>query len=174
MTTMRVLFIQRASDLKALSTMLAGRRSTGLSSSALDRLKALNPHVDFDHVEAGTVLMLPDAPEFRAEDGQGRSVGDEAFEHLVEHIEQGFETAVARVSKVADVLAAESKSIGAAVKTPALKRLLETDPVFKRQLAEAGDAANAELKAVGHAATQLKAMRKEAAEELAALRQLLG
>lgn len=170
---MRVILLKQASDLQALTTRLIGRRPAGSSSATLDHLKALNPHVDFNRIEPGTVLLLPDTPDIRADDKDSHSPDGDAFDDLVRHVDNGFQAVAARVAKAGDDLSADHGAIAAAAKTAAFKRLVNSDPLLKKQLDEAGEASNTELKKVQEAAKQVEALRKAAGEELAALRQLL-
>lgn len=166
---MRVLLLKQASDLQTLTTRLVGS-----SSATLERLKALNPHVDFNRIEPGTVLLLPDTPDMDAGDKDTRSPAGDALDDLVRHVKDGFQAAAARAASAGDDLAADRGAIAAAAKTAAFRRLVESDPLLKKQLDEAGEASDAELKKIREAAKQVEAMGMAAADELAALRRLLG
>ncbi len=168
---MRVILIKQASDLQALTTRLVGKKPG--SSATLDRVKALNPHVDFNRIEAGTVLLLPDASDIKADDKDSRSLAGDAFDDIVRHAEEGLKATAGRVRKAADELAADRAAIAAVIKTAAVKRLIESDPLLKKQLEDAGEASTAAQKNVQEAAKQVQAMQKMVDEELAALRQLL-
>lgn len=170
---MRVILIKQASDLQALTTRLIGKKSAAASSAALDHLKALNPHVDFNRIEAGTVLLLPDTPDIKADDRDSHSIADDTFEDLSRHMKEGFGAAAARVAKATDDLAADRSAVASAVKTAPVKRLIESDALLKKQLDEANEVSNAELKKLKDAAKQVETMWKAAGEELAALGQLL-
>lgn len=170
---MRVLLVKQASDLQTLSARLVGRRSAG-ASTTLERVKSLNPHVDFNRIEAGTVLLLPDSPDLEADDADSRSIVDDAFEEVVREIQGGFKAALERISRAGNDLSAGRTAVNAVLKTAALKRLIEGDPLLKRQLSEAGEASGAEMKSIQDAAKQVKAMQKASDAELALLRKLLA
>ncbi len=78
---MRFIFIQEETSLKTLGAKLfrAGRED---APGAVERLKAANPHVDLSQLRAGTVLVVPDAPDFKTdEDAVGATTfGDFAAE----------------------------------------------------------------------------------------------
>lgn len=171
---MRVLLLKQASDLQALTARLVGRGLAGSSSATLERLKALNPHVDFNRIGPGTVLLLPDTPDMEADDKDIRSPAGEAFDDVVRHVQDGFQAAAARAARAGDDLAADRSAIAAAAKTAAFRRLVESDPLLKKQLDAAGEASDAELKKIRGAAKQVEVMAKAAVDELAALRRLLG
>ena len=64
---MRMIVIKQETDLQGLSArLLSGRLASGKAHSALESLQALNPHVDLKKVAAGTVLLVPDSPSFKA------------------------------------------------------------------------------------------------------------
>jgi hypothetical protein len=170
---MRVILLKQASDFQDLTSRLLGRRPAGSSAVTLDHLKTLNPHVDFNRIEPGTVLLLPDTPDIRADDKDSLSPADDAFDDVVRHVDNGFQDAAAQIAKAVDELSADRVAIGLAAKTAEFKRLLESDPLLKKQLDAAAEASNAELKKVKEAAKQLEVLRKAAGEGLAALRQLL-
>ena len=62
---MRIFITKTDTDLAALSATLL--RKPADAGTALDRVRALNPHVeDFQRLAAGTVLILPDTPDIKA------------------------------------------------------------------------------------------------------------
>ncbi|MHB9840958.1 hypothetical protein Q8F57_039760 [Paraburkholderia terrae] len=167
---MRVIVIKQASDLQTLATRLIGKRADG---SALERVKALNPHVDFERIEPGTVLLLPDMPGIKAGDKDTRFIAGDAFDSFVKDSASGLEAAAKRVAAAADSLATERAAVSGVTRLAAMKRLIDGDPVLQRQLSDAGAAWNREQKEVKDAAAQIGTMQKVVSEELAALRRLL-
>jgi hypothetical protein len=178
---MRVIVIKQATDLASLRTMLfkganATRPAAAAPSSTADasmkRLQELNPHVDFQRIAAKTVLLLPDDPATAGSDS--RSIADDAFDDFSAHIAAGFKTAAERARASAEAGAAERAAVTEALRDPVVARLIEADPLLREQLARAAEASAAEQKAAQAAIKQVDAMRKTAAEELRALRELLG
>ncbi|MFM0053337.1 hypothetical protein [Caballeronia grimmiae] len=168
---MRVIVIKQASDLKTLATRLIGKKS---DDSALGRVKALNPHVNFDRIEPGTVLLLPDEPGLKAGDKDTRSVTGDALDSFAKDTASGLEAAAKRAAAAADALAADRAAVSGVSKVAAVKRLIEGDPVLKKQLEDAGAASNYEQKEMKGAIARIETMQNLVSEELAALRQLLG
>ncbi|MEO5658424.1 MAG: hypothetical protein ABIQ90_01325 [Polaromonas sp.] len=174
---MRHIVIKQASDLPALSASLFKKPAGGkgasreISQATLDQLKRLNPHVDFQHIDAGTVLLLPDTPELKNTDSQ--SLAGNAFEDFVAHASEGFKAVAQRMRISADALAADRADVNAVLKTAMVKRQIESDPLLKKQLDEANNEFSDELKKAQEASRQVEAMRKDLNTELAALRAML-
>ena len=62
---MRTFTVTRDMDLATLGRELLGRAlDARRTAAALQQLRALNPHVDLDRLPAGTVLLVPEGPDF--------------------------------------------------------------------------------------------------------------
>ena len=177
---MRLIVIDQASDLQtALNARLlkkpAGRKGKAganeVSQATLDQVKRLNPHVDFQRLEAGAVLLLPDSPELNAKDGQ--SPGGDAFEDFAAHTSEGFKGVVQRMGLNAEALAVDRTAVNAVIKTAAVKRQIEGDPLLQKQLDEANSEFTDAHKKAQEAAGQVEAMQKDVNAELEALRKML-
>lgn len=168
---MRHIVIKQDSDGEALATRLLARRSN--SSATLDRLKALNPHVDFNRIKAGTVLLLPDTLDVKAGAEDARSIGSDALGDLIKRTEEGFKTAAERVHRAAETLAADRAAVTSALGAAVVKRHVESDPLLKKQLEDADQASEAEQKAIREAAEHVVAMQEAVSVELAELAKLL-
>lgn len=172
---MRIIVIKEASDLQSLTTRLFNEvsQSNGKTEAVamFERIKSLNPHVDFKRLEAGTVLLLPDSPELK--DSESRSLAGDAFADFSKHATEGFDTIAERVRAAAKALATERTNVIAALKTPAVERQIESDSLLKRQLIDAREEFVAEQKKEQGALKQLESMQKAVAKELAALAGLL-
>ena len=174
---MRLIVIEQASDWPAVSATLLKKPARGKASAPeagqalLDQVKRLNPHVDFQRLEAGTVLLLPDSPELNTKDSQ--SLGGNAFEDFAAHTNEGFKAVAQRMSLSAEALAADRAAVNATLKIAAVKRQIESDPLLQKQLDEANrEFADAQKKAQD-AAGQVETMQKEMGAELEALRRML-
>lgn len=165
------LIVLKADSAQTLNTRLSGTPA-GDPSSSLERLKLLNPHVDFGRLSAGTVLFLPDAPDIEAADS--RTLDGGAFEAFASDLENGVQAAAARTRAGYERLSADRSEVGAVLKTAALKRLVESDGALKAQLDEVNAQFAKDQRDAQDAVKQLEAMQKEAAAEMAALGKLFG
>ena len=167
---MRMIVIDQATDLQALTTRLLGAKAG--AGASLDTLKQLNPHVDFERLGAGTVLLVPDLPGLR--DGQTGSIGGQAFDTFSQQVLADFDAAATRVQAGHAARLTDQKELTALFKGTALKRAFEADRELKAQ----ADAAAQVLKQDGADAKAadeaLKALKQGLDTELAALAKLLG
>lgn len=175
---MRLIVIKQASDLRTLSAGLL-KKSVASQGSArevslatLEQVKRLNPHLDFQHLEAGTVVLLPDSPELSEVDSQ--SLAGTSFDDFAAHVNEGFKAVTQGMRIKADELAAEHSAVNAILKTAAVKRQIESDPLLKTQLEEANNQFTDAQKNAQEAARQVEAMQKEMGNELKALQAMLG
>ena len=153
-------------------SLLSARLSNTQATSALAELQTLNPHVDLKNVSAGTVLLVPDAPSFKA--SASDSVVGDAFGGFQELVRDEL-TAVARNLRTGAAARAEQRSEVASVqKTAAFRKVVEQDAELKEQLAQASKQAKDDEKAAAAAEDTVEAVSKGAMAELAALAKLLG
>ena len=162
---MRMIIIKQATDLQALSTRLltAGAGKEG----ALLSLQRLNPHVDFNRLDAGTVLLVPDQPGVKT--GESTSIGGDAFDAFQEQVRASVDEAVARVRNGYAGLTAQHTEVAAVLKGAALKRALEADPDIKGELERAAQVFKRDQQQAKEAMAQLQALQAQASEELARL-----
>lgn len=168
---MRVIVIRQPLDPQGLARDLFGLAAD--ASAMFERVKALNPHVDFDRIPAGTVLLVPDAPESRAGGEAVRSPGSDGFEAVAQDALAGLKAASERAASAGEASAADRAAFTAVLKTAAVKRLIESDPLLKAQVEQATRTFDADRGAVQEAARQIELVAKTASEELAALKKLL-
>ena len=173
---MRLIVIQQASDLLTLSRTLFsdGPNSTGNAaahSATLERIRSLNPQVDFQRMEAGTVLLLPDVPDLK--DTESQSIAGDSFADFTSHMPEGLRTVAQRLSGGAKALDAEREAVTAVLTIDAVKRQIRSDRLLEKQLADASEAFTTERKEMQKAAQQVKTMQVAVADELAALAKLL-
>ena len=166
---MRMIVIKQASDVQGLTLRLFKRGSSRVEVS-LDKLKKLNPHVDFSSIDAGTVLLVPDHPDF--DDGDATSVGGEAFDSLAKDATTGLKSAIARIRGGFERQDTQRKEVGAVFRSAAFKRLAEGDEALKTQAGEAESRFKAETKRAAETAALLEATEKAMQTELAALAEL--
>jgi hypothetical protein len=172
----RFIVVNESSDLLTLSRTLFndGGNSTGnaaVHNATLDRIKSLNPQVDFSRMEAGTVLLLPDTPDLK--DSASQSIAGDAFADFASHLTEGLGTAAQRVSSGTDALVAEREAVTAMLTTDAVKRQVESDPLLEKQLEAASEALATEQEEMREAAKQVQTMQVAVANEMAVLAKLL-
>jgi hypothetical protein len=174
---MRLIVIEQASDLQALSARLLRNPAGGqadsqeLRQATLEQIKLLNPHADFQRLQAGTVLLLPEAPELKDADSQ--SMAGNSFEDFATRTREGLEAVAQRMKSSAEALAADRAGVTAAIKSAAIKRLIESDPLLKKQLDEAGNEFSDAQKQAQEASRQLEIFQKGLDVELQILRIML-
>jgi len=167
---MRIVVLDERTDLQGLRTRLLGDQA--VSDSAFERLKSLNPHVNFKKIPAGTVLLIPDLPDLRK--GESSSVAGDAFDVLRKQLLASVSAAGTRVRDGYDALLAQQKEVSAVVDSAAFKPALEADPGLKEQV-EAGSQVFEQDREQAKAADEtLKALQREAEAELTALAKLLA
>jgi vacuolar-type H+-ATPase subunit I/STV1 len=147
---MRMFILKQGQDLQTLSSRLGG-------SASISRLKALNPHLDLDRLEPGTVLLVPDGID------DADSVAGAVFDGLAGDVKEGLKAATARVRGTQAKSEALRKDVSAILKSAAFKRAVESDADLKKQT----DAADARFKAD-------QAKGKQTEESLSALEQLVN
>lgn len=169
---MRVFIVKKGSDLQAVGADLlrSGATDPARGEVAIERIRELNPHVDFERIEAGTVLLLPEAAEIRA--GAGASVGGEAFDGFLGEVHVGLENSGDRIRQGFARIEGDRKSVSAALRGAALKRVMAGDPTLKAQLEAADAALREEVKRGAEAQETLAKAQEAALSELAGLKRL--
>ncbi len=167
---MRMIVIEQATDLQALATRLLGAKAG--AGASLDRLKSLNPHVDFSKLGAGTVLLVPDLPGLR--EGQAGSIAGQAFDTFGQQILADFDDAATRVQAGHAARLTDQKELVALFKGAALKRALEADAELKAQADVAAQVFKQDPIDAKAADETLKALKDGLGVELAVLAKLLG
>ena len=167
---MRMIVIEQATDLPALTTRLLGAKAG--AGASLDALKRLNPHVDFGKLGAGTVLLVPDLPGLR--DDRAASLGGGPFDTFSQQLVADFDAAATRVQTGHAARLTDQKELVALFKGSALKRALEADPELKAQADAFGQVFKQDPIDAKAADETLKAMKDGLGTELAVLAKLLG
>ena len=167
---MRMIVIEQATDLQALTTRLLGVKAG--AGASLDALKQLNPHVDFGKLGAGTVLLVPDLPGLRND--QATSIGGQAFGTFSQQVLADFDAAATRVQAGHAARLTDQRELAALFKGSALKRAFEADPELKAQADAAAQVFKQDPIDAKAADEALKALKQGLGTELAALAKLLG
>lgn len=157
---MGMLVLKQGQTLQSLGSRLG-------SGVSISRLKAMNPHLDLDRLEPGTVLLVPDGVE------GAESVAGDAFDGLAGDLKEGLKAVKARVQHTRTRSESLQKDVSAILKSAAFKRAMEGDAELKAQ----AEAAELRLKAKRSTGKQteesLSALEKLVDEELAVLAKLL-
>jgi hypothetical protein len=168
---MRIFITKTDTDLQALSATLL--RKPADPGAALDDVRALNPQIeDFQKLAAGTVLLLPDTASIKAT--AGTTVGTDNLEDLAADVGSGLKNVNSRFAHRLDDLQADHSTVKAALKTAAVKRLVESDPALAKQLDAAEAEYKREQKRLDETRVALAEVQKTALAEFARLQKLLG
>ena len=167
---MRMIVIDKTTDLQALTTRLLGAQAG--AGTSLDALKRLNPHVEFNKLGAGTVLLVPDLPGLR--DDRAASVGGAPFDTFSQQLRADFDAAGTRVQAGHAARLTDQKELVALFRGAALKRAFEADPELKAQADAAAQVFKQDPIDAKAADETLKALKQGLDTELAAFAKLLG
>ena len=166
---MRMIVLDEKTDLDGLRARLLGGKA--VSDDAIEKLKRLNPHVSFDRIPAGTVLLVPELPGLRK--GETAPVTGDAFDSFRESLLAAVDATRARVRGSYEGVLGQQKEVTAVFKSAAFKRALESDPELREQVEAAAEVFKRDKEQAEEADGVLKEMRQEARDELAALGKLL-
>lgn len=168
---MRMIVIKQGTDAQALGSLLLGNAAG--KQALLQRVEQLNPHVaDFERIEAGTVLLIPDVPGLKA--GESASVGGQAFDALRAQVGASVEAMGTQVRKGYATMATERADVTAVLRNPALRRVLDSDPDLKPQLEAAAQVFKKDQQNAKDSETMLKTLQQGALAELDVLARLLA
>jgi len=150
----------------------ASAASPALAAAALDKLKRLNPHLDFDRLPAGAVVLLPDDPALEATAGFAAS-GD-AFGNLSQDLTQALALSATQVQARLAQNASEQKALAGALKVAAVARQISGDPELKQQVTSAAERTRDVAKKGADDLKALEEAQRVLKGDLAALGRLLG
>jgi hypothetical protein len=169
----RTFTVRNETTLQALgATLLDARFGDAQADAALERVKALNPHVDFQKIAPGTVLFVPDAPGLKATAGTApQSAPLDDFRAL---LSGALGDAASRLKEGNTARAAGRADLSAALKSAAFKRVTGEDSDIAKQVSEAQDAMASEERADKQAEENLATVSKAALAALTQLRKVSG
>jgi hypothetical protein len=140
---MRIHISKGEQTLQKLSEAVSRRPAA--AGATLERIAALNPHLaNLDKLAPGTVVLLPDSPELKA--GAGTALGTDNLIDLVSDVTKGVKAAGTRASSKFESIAADHAAVAKALKTEAVKKIVDGDPLLKQKLAAAEATFKAEQK----------------------------
>jgi hypothetical protein len=166
----RVLVTDKKTNISTLrDQVLSQRLNPGQAEAAMVSLQTLNPHVDLANVAPGTVLFVPDTPDFQPTGSD--SVFDDVLQDFERLVKSSLDAATSRAKAASESTAADSAEVAKTFKSAAFKRVLAQDA----ELQSAVDDANAALKDEKQARDQAAATLAEATKgAVAALHDLSG
>lgn len=167
---MRMTVINQNTDLTTLGVRLFSTDTA--RESTLAGLQRLNPHVDFTRIEPGTVILVPDQAGLR--DGESASVGGTAYDAFAAQALSSVEDSAARVRAGHTNRLAQQKELATLLKSPSLRRLLESDPDLKNELDAVQQLFKDDQQAAKDADAMLKLLQEQLALELAGLGELIS
>ena len=158
---LRPLILKADTDIKSLaSDVLRARLSDAQTNAAVDKLAEANPHVDPDKIAAGTVVLVPDTPGFKA--SAADSVQSGPFNDFGTMVSDALGAAAEKMKAGNAARATDRSDLAAAVKSAVFKRLTANDPDTQRQADEAVKAASADADADKQAEEMLATVSKAA------------
>ncbi len=160
---MRMLVLKQGQDLQSLATRLGAAGG----AASIERLKALNPHLDLGRLQPGAVLLVPDGVD------DADSVAGAVFDGLASDLKAGLSGAAARVRAGHGKADAVRKEVVAVTKSATFKRVLEGDADLKKQVAAADNRFKAEQTLAKQADDSLVALARLIDDELAVLGKLV-
>jgi HPt (histidine-containing phosphotransfer) domain-containing protein len=163
---MRMIVIKQDTDLQALSGKLLAS-TPNATGPTLDRIKALNPHIDLQRIAAGSVLLLPDSPSLNHTETQ--PVGGDTFNTFTTTVTNGFEASVKGMQTDVSASADNINAVKEALSTPTIKRMVESDASLQQQFDQASKQLTAEQAQAQAAVTQIQALQRQVIAELATL-----
>lgn len=170
---MRTLVITKAADRQTvLNRVVAGKANAAQTKAALQELQQLNPHLDINNLKPGAVILIPDAPNFNATEGD--PVGSGTFEDFQQLVRSGLSDAAERLRSGDAARAADRSEVTATLKSPAIKRLLDSDQDLRQQIAEATKSFKEEQAQEDQDEKAVAASAKAVLAELAELGKVLG
>lgn len=159
---MRFFVIKQDTNLKSLSQKLV-KADQDNATAAMERLKALNPHVDATHIATGTVLLVPDTADFSSEDSD--SVGG-SFEDFRRDVTAALQTVGGRVRQGIAQQDERGKELGKVLKSAAIKKLTADDSELRKRVEDTGNRIAAEAKEAKQVASRLTDMEQGLIAEL--------
>ena len=169
----RTFTVRNETTLQALgATLLDARFSGAQADAAMERVKALNPHVDFQRIAPGTVIFVPDTPGLKATVGTAAQTGPiDEFRAL---LTGALGDAASRLKAGNAARATERADLSAALGSAAFKRVTGADRDIAAQVTEAQGVMANEERADKQAEENLATVSKAALAALAQLRKVAG
>ncbi len=170
---LRPFVLKTDTTLKSLaSTVLDGRVKGAQADAALAQLTAANPHVDPHKIEAGTVVLVPDTPGFKA--AAASSIQSQPFADFQKTVSTALDAAAAAMRTGNAARAAERHAVATVLKSATFRRLVANTPDLQKAAEAALKAAEQDAAADKQAEAQLGTLNKAALATLADLAKIVG
>lgn len=170
---LRTIIIKKNTDIQALRSQLLDARFSGAQGdAAVDQLKALNPHVDLDKVDADTVLFVPDAPAFKASATTSTPAGP--IDDFRTFVADSLTATTQRQKADRVVRVADRAALATVLKSDVIKRAVAADPTIATKVDAASKALVQDDKDDKLAEDTLASIGKAALAALADVKKLLG
>ena len=164
---MRFFVIKQDTELKALGqTLFKANRKV-----MTDRLKAANPHVDFSHVEAGAVLLIPDSDDPHEADAP--TIGQAGLENFEREFVAAFRATSERIRNDTSRRNEADKEADKLLRSASIRKLGESDPPLRERLIEAAAQLHSRARDSKDVATRLDSLKGGLMEEIGKLQRLL-
>jgi hypothetical protein len=165
--------IKQNTNLQALGTrLLSSSLAGGQTDPALAALQALNPHVDLNKVTAGTVLLVPDTPNFDA--SASDPVSGDVIDDFRAMVSEGLAAAATRLKVANEARSVQRADVTAVLKLAAVKKAIEANADLKAEVEEGLKASKDDAQQATEAEKILESATKGALAELTSLANLLG
>lgn len=169
---LRPLVVKKDTNLQSLALTVLDARFKGAQADAAAHLKAVNPHLDPDKISAGTVVLVPDTPGFKA--AAASAIQSQPFGDFRKMVADALDAAAEKMKSGNGARAAERDDVAAAVKSAAFKRLTANDPDVQKQAGAALKAADQEAADDKEAEDTLAKVSKAALTALDQLAKIVG
>ena len=170
---LRPLILKADTDLKSLAASVTDRRlKPDRADAAMARLAAANPHVDPASIAAGTVVLVPEGPGFKA--SAAGSVQSQPFADFSAMATAAMEAASVALREGLDARAGERKEVTAALASAQVRRNLSGDTDVQKMADEAMRMAAQEEADDKQALEMFGASLQAAQDALAGLEKVVG
>jgi hypothetical protein len=170
---LRTFIVKQDTNFKSLGGALLDARFGGAQAdAAAAQLRALNPHADLDKLKAGTVIFVPDLPQFKPSAATSTQAGlVDDFQKLVA---EALDTTAQKIKLASAERATERAEVGAVLKGAALRKIIGADKDVALQVDGAQKAMANEEKQDKQSQESFATMSKAALEALAQISKLVG
>lgn len=163
---MQIFVVKKDSNVAALLKAAPARE--------LQQLQRLNPHLDFQRIKPGAMIILPDAAaEIGFPGGSLKSIGAEAMESFGKFASEAMKTTSKGLKQAAERAKTEEAALASALRAREVSDALAKDPALKAQAEEASSQAKADVQATAAEIKAFDKLSKAAAAELAVLEKRL-
>jgi hypothetical protein len=170
---LRTFLVKEDTDFKSLSSTLLDARFGGAQAdAAAKQLRALNPHADLDRLKAGTVIFIPDLPQFKTSAATSAQAG--LVKEFQELVSEGLNDTAREVEQGNAARVTERAELGAILKGDALRKIAASNKEVAQRVSDAQKAMTNEEEQDKQAQEDLAAISKAAIAALAQISKLIG